>query len=237
MNKDKIQQNIELLQWFYRFLYLWKFLEKYIKQKDISSDAVDSPISTWDKKNFILKWTVVKKILEDIYSNPDKKNIFWYMVEINSFRGIFSVMREMIETEEKFQIFLKQKLKDKYFAFEQVIRFLRNVLNHIETADVKLKIEDFVKQKDYVIKWNKIPKIKFDIKYADYFIEWKWSKEYGLDIEIDFEKLKEGQKIFDIISLHQIYLLSEFCFNLSEVFRSIIRVSDKKVIKKFWKRK
>jgi hypothetical protein len=54
-----------------------------------------------------------------------------------------------------------------------------------------------------------------------------------LDIEIDFEKLKEGQKIFDIISLHQIYLLSEFCFNLSEVFRSIIRVSDKKVIKKF----
>jgi ferritin-like metal-binding protein YciE len=74
------------------------------------------------------------------------------MVEINSFRGIFSVMREMIETEEKFQIFLKQKLKDKYFAFEQVIRFLRNVLNHIETADVKLKIEDFVKQKDYVIK-------------------------------------------------------------------------------------
>ncbi|MEI8252179.1 MAG: hypothetical protein WCG25_00120 [bacterium] len=74
------------------------------------------------------------------------------MVEINSFRGIFSVMREMIETEEKFQLFLKQKLKDKYFAFEQVIRFLRNVLNHIETADVKLKIEDFVKQKDYVIK-------------------------------------------------------------------------------------
>lgn len=219
MPKDKIQQNIELLQWFYRFLYLWKFLEKYIKQKDISSDAVDSPISTWDKKNFILKWTVVKKILEDIYSNPDKKNIFWYMVEINSFRGIFSVMREMIETEEKFKLFLKQKLKDKYFAFEQVIRFLRNVLNHIETADVKLKIEDFVKQKDYVIKWNKIYQIKFDIKYADYFVEWKWGKDYGLDIEIDFGKLKEGQKIFDIVSLHQIYLLSEFCFNISEVFR------------------
>jgi len=237
MPKDKIQQNIELLQWFYRFLYLWKFLEKYIKQKDLSADAVDSPISTWDKKNFILKWTVVKKILEDIYSNPDKKNIFWYMVEINSFRGIFSVMREMIETEEKFQLFLKQKLKDKYFAFEQVIRFLRNVLNHIETADVKLKIEDFVKQKDYVIKWNKISQIKFDIKYADYFIEWKWSKEYGLDIEIDFERLKEGQKIFDIISLHQVYLLAEFCFNLSEVFRSIMRVGDKKVIKKFWKSK
>ncbi|MEI8252180.1 MAG: hypothetical protein WCG25_00125 [bacterium] len=54
-----------------------------------------------------------------------------------------------------------------------------------------------------------------------------------MDIEIDFERLKEGQKIFDIISLHQVYLLAEFCFNLSEVFRSIMRVGDKKVIKKF----
>lgn len=237
MQNNKIQQNIELLQWFYRFLYLWKFLEKYIKQKDISSDAVDSAIHTWDKKNFVLKWTVVKKILSDIYSNPDKKNIFWYMVEINSFRGIFSVMREMIDTQKNFQIFLDKKLKDKSFAFEQVIRFMRNVLNHIETADFKLKIDDFVKQKTFLSKEKKISKIKFDLKYADYFVEWKWSKNYGLDIEIDFGKLKEGQKIFDIVSLHQIYLLSEFCFNLSEVFRSTMRVGEKKVIKKFYRRK
>jgi len=237
MVNSKIQQNIELLQWFYRFLYLWKFLEKFIKQKDISSDAVDSPITTGDKKNFVLKWTVVKKILSEIYSNPNKKNIFWYMVEINSFRWIFSVTREMIETQESFQMFLHKKLKDKAFAFEQIIRFLRNVLNHIETADVMLKIEDFVKQKDFLLKEKNISKIEFDLKYSDYFVEWKWSKEYGLCIEIDFGKLKEGQKVFDIVPLHQIYLLSEFCFNLSEVFRSVMKLGEKKVIKKFYKRK
>jgi hypothetical protein len=74
------------------------------------------------------------------------------MVEINSFRGIFSVTREMIETQKSFELFLKSKLKDKYFAFEQVIRFMRNVLNHIETADINLKVDDFVKQKDYILK-------------------------------------------------------------------------------------
>ena len=74
------------------------------------------------------------------------------MVEINSFRGIFSVTKEMIETQKSFEIFLKKKLKDKYFAFEQVIRFMRNVLNHIETADINLKVDDFVKQKDYILK-------------------------------------------------------------------------------------
>ncbi|MCF7835053.1 hypothetical protein K9M48_03270 [Candidatus Gracilibacteria bacterium] len=223
MQSDKIQQNIQLLQGFYRFLYLGKFLEKQIKIKDMSVDVQDCRIHTGDKKNFVLRGMVIKKILSDIYSNPDKKNIFGYMVEINSFRGIFSVMREMIETEKKFELFLKKKLKDKYFAFEQVIRFMRNVLNHIETADVKLKIDDFVKQKTFILKEKKLSKIKFDMKYADYFVERKGGKDYGLDIEIDFGKLKEGQKVFDIVDLHQVYLLAEFCFNISEVFRVKIK--------------
>jgi hypothetical protein len=79
----------------------------------------------------------------------------------------------MIDTQKDFQIFLDKKLKDKSFAFEQVIRFLRNVLNHIENADVMLKIEDFVKQKDFILKEKKLSIISFDIKYADYFVEWK----------------------------------------------------------------
>ena len=145
MISKKIKDNIQLLQWFYRFLYLWKFLENVIKYNDMSKYALDFAIPTSDKKNFLLKWAVIKKLLSEIYSNPSKKNIFGYMIEINSFRGIFSVTREMIETQKSFEIFLQKKLKDKYFAFEQVIRFMRNVLNHIETADINLKVDDFVK--------------------------------------------------------------------------------------------
>ncbi len=223
MADNKIQQNLELLQWFYRFLYLWKFLEDVIKKKDMSASVVDLPIATSDKKKFVLKWSVIKKLLSNIYAHPDKKNIFWYMVEINSFRGIFSVTREMIDTQWDFQIFLQKKLQDNYFAFEQMIRFFRNVLNHIETADIKLKITDFIKQKDYILKGEKLKKIRFNFKYAEYFTEWKWSKEYGLDIEIDFSKLKEWQKIFEIASIHQMYLLSELCFNLSEIFRGTMK--------------
>jgi hypothetical protein len=52
-----------------------------------------------------------------------------------------------------------------------------------------------------------------------------------LDIKIDFSKLKEWQKVFDIVPLHQVYLLAEFCFNLSEIFRSVMRVGQKKNVK------
>ena len=209
-------------------MYIGKFLEKFIKFHDISADAIDFPIRTWTKKNFVMKGTVVKKILLDIYAHPDQKNIFWYMVEMNSFRGIFSVMREIIETQPDFQLFLSKKLKDKYLAFEHIIRFFRNVLNHIETADVKIKLDDFIKQKDYLAKGKQLSKISFAMHYADYFVEWTWSKEYGLDIEIDFYALKEGQKIFDIVPLHQVYLLAELCFNLSEVFRSTMKISSQR---------
>jgi hypothetical protein len=95
------------------------------------------------------------------------------MVELNSFKGIFSVTREMIEMQQDFQLFLQKKLQDNYVAFEHIIRFLRNVLNHIETADVKIKIDDFIKQKDYLSKAQQIFKLSFDMKYADYFVERK----------------------------------------------------------------
>jgi hypothetical protein len=38
-------------------------------------------------------------------------------------------------------------------------------------------------------------------------------------IYVDFKKLKDGQSLFDVISLHQLYMLSELCYNISEVFR------------------
>lgn len=236
MIHPNIKQNIELLQWFYRFLHIWKFLEKYIRSHDISPQAEDFPVHTWDKKKFVMKWSIVKKILSEIYLHPDKKNIFWYMVEINAFKGIFSITREMLETQADFQLFLRHRLKEQYDTFEQIIRFLRNALNHIETADVKITLDNFIKQKDYLSKEKHISKIVLDIKYADYFIERTGSKEYGLDITIDFRSLKAGQKIFDIIPLHQTYLLAEFCFNLSEIYRGVVQRAAKKTYPRSSKR-
>ncbi len=80
--------------------------------------------------------------------------------------------REMIETQPAFRSFLKKRLKEDYFAFEQIIRFVRNVLNHIETADVRIKLDDFIKQKDYLSKDQHVADLSFLMKYAEHFVEW-----------------------------------------------------------------
>ena len=60
-------------------------------------------------------------------------------------------MRELIENDADFRIFLKETLKDKYFPFEQSIRFIRNVLNHGTSSNLSIKLEDYEIQKDFSI--------------------------------------------------------------------------------------
>jgi len=213
-----LRENIILLQGYYKFLYLWKYLEGKMKKFDLSKNVVDMKIETWKQSHFLIKGKVVAKMLSDIHQNPDKKNIFWYLMEISAFKWMFSVMRELLDTNIKFRNFVQMKLKDQYFPFEQIIKLTRNVLSHTTTANINLKTDDFIKQKDY-LKNQKDPVVKFQFIYSKYFPEWKWSQDYGLNILLDFRKFKDGQPFFEIISIHQLYLLSELCFNISEIFR------------------
>jgi len=222
MKNLKIRRHIELLQGYYKYLYLWKFLEHLIKHNDISPYVVDIPLVTWEKSHFVLRSTKIQKTLGDIFKNPDKKNIFWYVTEISSFRGIFGVMKEMMDTDERFDVFLRKTLKKQYFPFEQIVRFGRNVLAHALDSSISLKQTDFSKQKIYLFAQDKY-RIIFSFKYANYITAWKWSEDYGLYIKLDFKKMKTWQKFFDLVDMHQVYLLSELCFNLTELFRAKVK--------------
>lgn len=222
MKSQNLLNNVILLQSYYKFLYLWKYLENEIRTKDFSKEVKDVDIKTSEKSRFVVKSKMAKNILEWIYNNPDKKNVFGYLVEISAFRGIMWSMKELMDTEPVFQRFLKKKLKDNYFSFEQIVKLIRNVLSHAVTPSINLKTTDFVYQKDFIVKSLKNP-IDLKFNYADYFAEWKWSKEYGLNIFIDFKKLKDWQSLFDIIPLHQLYMLAELCYNITEVFKSKVK--------------
>jgi len=71
-----MNNNIQLLQSYYRFLSLGKYLEFLIQSKNFSKDVLDVAIVTGEKSHFGIRSSLVKTLLKQIYENPEQKNIF-----------------------------------------------------------------------------------------------------------------------------------------------------------------
>lgn len=219
MDKKQIDKSIWLIQWYYKFLYLWLFLENIIKENDISQFAKDINIKTWTKTSFKLNEKTIQKLLKEIYNNPDKQNIFWYFTELTMFRWISSTMKELLDNNNEFKYFIKERLWNNYFHFDQIIRFIRNVLSHNIDTNILIKTEDYESQKIYLL-YNQWPLINFDFKYKKSFDKYrKWNKDYWLKIKINFKKLSHNDKFFNIISIHDLFMISELCYNMIEIYK------------------
>lgn len=127
-------------------------------------------------------------------------------------------MKEVIEDGSGFQKFISKNLGKQAFPFEQIIRLIRNCLVHAASAHIELKSDDFYKQRDFLLHHN-VRCVHFRFLYADFIPQRSGSKTYGIDIKIDFAKLAAGQSFRKVISLHQMYMLAELCYNLSELYR------------------
>lgn len=213
-----VGKSLQLLQGYYHFLSLGKFLENVIHHQDLSIYAKNIAVKTWNDTSFTLKWDTIKKLLQQIHDNPDKKNLFWYMVEINAWRGIFGTMRELLLDRDDFQRFVQHTLEDQYFAFEQVIIFVRNLLTHSIDSNITLEKESIIWQKTYLAD-RKIHRVHLDFVYADYITARSWNRQYGVFIELDFNTLKEGKPLLDFISTHQLYMMVELCHNLCTLYK------------------
>lgn len=218
---------------------LGKYMEHHIKSEKHDILVSDLRISTGEHSSFGIKLPMIKSLMTQIHENPTKKNIFGYLIEISAFRGIFGIMRELLDNNPTFFAYVGQRLGSQYFSFEQIIKLVRNVLSHTTTSGIYITIEDFVKQRDYLI-YAKDPIVKLDFIYAEQRKERTGSKEYGIHLELDFTKFQEGQSLFDIVSLHQLYMLAELCSNLCELCASTLPKpkksnSLKKNIKTIWK--
>lgn len=218
-----LRENIILIQSYYKFLLLWKYLEDTLKRKDFSEDIKKVKIKTWPNSNFDINTNYVKKILHEIHEKPDQKNVFGYLVEMSAIKWILSTTRETLENNESFLEFVSERLQKEFFDFDQILRLTRNILSHSTTANANIKNEDFEKQKSF-LEFKKKTKLNFEMKYSTYFTERKWNPDYQIKIELDINKLKEWKSIFEYISMHQLYLLCEFCFNLSEIFRKYKKI-------------
>ena len=131
-------------------------------------------------------------------------------------------MREMIEHHASSRKILQEILKDQYIPFEQIIRFLRNVLTHTSTSHITIQEEDFKKQKEFLLS-KKIKNLNLNFVYSSYITQWKGNKEYSCQIELEISAIQPNVSLFDLISLHQMYLLTELCYNVSLLINQRIK--------------
>ena len=218
MTKQEIMQTLSLLQGYYHFLHMGKFFESLVQEPMNSFKTRDIKAQTGETSHFTLTGKTIERIIEQIRKHPDQRNIIGYMTEISAFKGIFGATIELIEESISFKNFCKSRLGEQYFAFEQIMRFMRNVLVHALSSSVTLKASDYENQREFLKKMNS-PKVSFSFRYKDFFPEWKGSEKYGVEISIDFLSLTPTKSLFSLISLHQIYLMAELCYNMSEVFK------------------
>ncbi len=227
MSTKNVTQSIQLIQWYYHFLLLGKFLEVVMQHNDLSSYAQKISISTGLQSNFTLNEKKIKSLLGSIYKHADKKNFYGYLVEISAFKGMYSVMRELIEESPAFTAFLERILKDQYFMFDQLMRLLRNILTHSSSSQVIIQKEFTDKQVEF-LRSKKYKVIEFDFLYSRFVSQWKWAADYGFSLRVDLNRLDDGVSLFDVVSVHHLYLLAELCYNLVEIFKKTVIEKDVK---------
>jgi len=159
---------------------------------------------------------IIQEMLEDMHtSSKDKVVLFEYFVEMNAFRGICMAMVEALRLHSGFKIFIEEKLKIQYEDFFDLLSLVRNVLSHNIHADIYLDKKDYEGTHQRRLRQHRGSKIQFNFKYATHLPQMKApSAEYGFSSTIDLNSLKEDTAFLDVLSLWELMMIAELCFNL-----------------------
>jgi len=159
---------------------------------------------------------IIKEMLENTYeSSKDETVLFEYFVEMNAFRGICMAMIEALRLNGDFKIFIQEKLLVQYEDFFDLLSFIRNVLSHNIHADIYLDTKDYEGTLKRRLRMKKESKIDFSFNYTQQLAEIQSPSEaYGFSCSIDLENLGEETAFLDILSLWELMMISELCFNL-----------------------
>lgn len=159
---------------------------------------------------------IIKEMLENTYESPKEETVlFEYFVEMNAFRGICMAMVEALRLNGAFRTFIQEKLIWQYEDFFDLLSFIRNVLSHNIHADIYLDTKDYEGTLKRRLRMKKESKIDFTFNYTQQLPEMPSPTEaYGFSCSIDLQSLGEETSFLDILSLWELMMISELCFNL-----------------------
>ncbi len=223
MNEQEVLLDDALLlieQNFY-FLHMGEFFGKLSKTEDFTNRSLFVVKKYEEDRVYYFNAQIIHELLVNAQkSSKEEISLFEYFVEFNAFRGICMAMVESLRFESPFKIFMQELFHEQYENFFDIVSFVRNVLSHNVHSEIRLAQKDFDGTLKRIRRMGRDTKVFFNFQYALTLPQLGAPNDaYSFTCKIDFESLEEGMPFLEILSMWDLMMLSELCFNLVMTYR------------------
>ena len=210
-----------LIEQNFYFLHMGEFLGKLAKTEDLSDRSLFMVKKYEDEKAYYFNADIIQELLNNAKeTSKEEISLFEYFVEFNAFRGICMAMVESLRFDSPFKAFMQNLFGEQYENFFDLVSFVRNVLSHNIHSEIRLSEKDYDGTLKRIRRMGRNPNILFSFQYALNLPELGAPNEaYVFTCHVDFDALKEGMPFLEIISMWELLMLSELCFNLVMTYR------------------
>jgi len=222
-DNDLEEDALLLIEQNFYFLHAGEFFTSLSKRKNLTTNNNLNIKKYFDNGSiYYFNPNIVKEMLLDAKKSDKYQTIlFEYFVQFNAFRGICMAMVEVLRLDTQFKYFIQTKLQTKFEDFFDILSFIRNVLSHNIHADIFLEQKDFDGTLKRIRRMKRDSNILFEFTYSKDLPELNSPiEEYGFSSQIDFESLKKDIPFLQIISLMELMMISELCFNFVIVYKN-----------------
>ena len=213
-SKKVFKDSYETVVMYHTYLHLGYFYSHLSKREDLFRKS-ENVVLKVDTNEYILREDVIKSGLADIYKRSESNDVFSYLILNNSIRGITMALFEALNDKEIKKSFLEHIFRndgEAYDTFDGVVRFIRNTFSHNIRDRIELREEDSKRQVEYIIRNKGKHTLNFVFDYDKSPIPAD-RENYIVEIDIDFNQIKDGSVYTDIISTYQTLLFIELCYN------------------------
>jgi len=203
------------------FLHMGEFLGKLSKTEDLLDRSLFVVKKYEEGKAYYFNAEIIQELLINARQTTSETiSLFEYFVEFNAFRGICMAMVESLRFESPFKTFMQELFKEQYENFFDILSFVRNVLSHNIHSEICLSEKDYDGTLKRIRRMNRNPNILFSFQYSLNLPELGAPNDaYVFTCKIDFEALCEGMPFLEILSMWDLLMLGELCFNLVMTYR------------------
>lgn len=218
-----------LIEQNFYFLHMGEFFGKLSKTENFTDRSL-FVVKKYDAdKAYYFNAQIIHELLINAQnSQKDEISLFEYFVEFNAFRGICMAMVESLRFESPFKVFMTELFHDQYENFFDIVSFVRNVLSHNIHSEIRLSQKDFDGTLKRIRRMGRDSHVYFNFQYALNLPSLGApNDEYSFTCKIDFETLEEGMPFLEILSMWDLMMLSELCFNLVMTFRMQVQSHER----------